>query len=337
PTARRRTCSFTRSCRTCARRKSRSRPMSASPTPESVLRRLEWTVIRRLDGLLHGDYRTLFRGLGLDLADLREYQYHDDVRHIDWNVTARLQTPYVREFNEDREVTAWFLLDLSPSVDFGSEAVKKRGVALDFVTVLARLLTRHGNRVGALFYGDTLDAMVPPRSGRAHVLHILHRMMSRPERSGSGETNLSEFLGKAFQIMTRRSVVFIVSDFISRPGWADPLGQLAQRHELIAVRLFDPLEMNLPDLGLLVIQDAETGEQLFVDTHDKRFRKRFNESALHRETALRSAFRESGVDALELSTGDDLVDAILRFSDLRKRRSQLSAGGGLPQHIAINR
>ena len=120
--------------------------MSASErphNPELVLKRLEWTVIRRLDGLLHGDYRTLFRGFGLDLADLREYQYHDDVRHIDWNVTARLQTPYVREFNEDREVTAWFLLDLSPSVDFGSEAVKKRGVALDFVTVLARLLTRH--------------------------------------------------------------------------------------------------------------------------------------------------------------------------------------------------
>jgi len=305
--------------------------------PERILERLEWTVLRRLDGVLQGDYRTLFRGFGLDLADLREYQYHDDVRYIDWNVTARLSTPYVREYHEDREVTAWFLLDLSPSVDFGSQDVKKRAISIDFVTVLARLLTRHGNRVGALFYGDTLDAMVPPRSGRAHVLHILHRMMSRPERSGSGETNLSEFLGKAFQIMTRRSVVFIVSDFISRPGWADPLGQLAQRHELIAVRLFDPLEMNLPDLGLLVIQDAETGEQLFVDTHDKRFRKRFNEAALHRETALRSAFREAGVDALELSTADDLVDAILRFSDLRKRRSQLSAGGGLPQHIAINR
>src|SRR6478672_5152623 len=199
--------SSTRSCSGFRRPKSRSRRMFGSrrkaepPAPasnvvalpprnaESVLRRLEWTVLRRLDGLLHGDYRTLFRGFGLDLADLREYQYHDDVRHIDWNVTARLQTPYVREFNEDREVTAWFLLDLSPSVDFGSEAVKKRGVALDFVTVLARLLTRHGNRVGALFYGDTLDAVVPPRSGRAHVLHILHRMMSRPERSGSGETN----------------------------------------------------------------------------------------------------------------------------------------------------
>jgi uncharacterized protein (DUF58 family) len=305
--------------------------------PELVLRRLEWTVIRRLDGLLHGDYRTLFRGFGLDLADLREYQYNDDVRHIDWNVTARLQTPYVREFNEDRDVTAWFLLDLSPSVDFGSEAVKKRAVATDFVTVLARLLTRHGNRVGALFYSDTIDTMIPARSGRAHVLHIIDRMMSRPERSTSSETNLSEFLGNAFQIMRRRSVVFVVSDFISRPGWADPLGQLAQRHELIAVRLFDPLEMNLPDLGLLVIQDAETGEQLFVDTHDRRFRARFSEAAERRETALRSAFREAGVDALELSTADDLVDALLRFTDLRKRRSQLAAGGGLPQHIAVSR
>ena len=313
--------------------------MSESPrprNPELVLRRLEWTVIRRLDGLLHGDYRTLFRGFGLDLADLREYQYNDDVRHIDWNVTARLQTPYVREFNEDRDVTAWFLLDLSPSIDFGSEAVKKRAVAIDFVTVLARLLTRHGNRVGALFYGDTLDTMIPARSGRAHVLHIIQRMMSRPERSVSGETNLSEFLGKAFQIMRRRSVVFVVSDFISKPGWADPLGQLAQRHELIAVRLFDPLEMSLPDLGLLVIQDAETGEQLFVDTHDRRFRARFSEAAERRETALRSAFREAAVDALELSTADDLVDALMRFADLRKRRSQLAGGGGLPQHIAVS-
>jgi uncharacterized protein (DUF58 family) len=312
--------------------------MSESPrprNPELVLRRLEWTVIRRLDGLLHGDYRTLFRGFGLDLADLREYQYHDDVRHIDWNVTARLQTPYVREFNEDRDVTAWFLLDLSPSIDFGSEAVKKRAVAIDFVTVLARLLTRHGNRVGALFYSDSIDTMIPPRSGRRHVLHIIDRMMSRPERSASGETNLTEFLGNAFEIMRRRSVVFVVSDFISRPGWADTLGQLAQRHELVAVRLFDPLEMNLPDLGLLVVQDAETGEQLFVDTHDKRFRARFSEAAERRETALRSAFREAGVDALELSTADDLVDALLRFTDLRKRRSQL-ASGGLPPHIAIS-
>jgi uncharacterized protein (DUF58 family) len=299
---------------------------------ENILRRLEWTVIRRLDGLLHGDYQTLFRGFGLDLADLREYQYHDDVRYIDWNVTARLQTPHVRVYNEDREVTAWFLLDLSPSVDFGSH-VKKRSVSTEFITLLARLLTRHGNRVGALFYGDSVDTVIPARSGRRHVLHILHKMLSRPEPSGSRATNLRDFLQSAFRLMRRRSLVFIVSDFISTPGWAEPLAHLAQRHEIVVVRLYDPLEMELPDLGLLVMRDAETGEQLFVDTHDRAFRKRFAAGAERRENELRSAFRQAGVDALELSTDDDLVDAILRFADLRKRRRQLAAGGSLPQHL----
>lgn len=308
--------------------------MSASARdPEHVLRRLEWTVIRRLDGLLHGDYRTLFRGFGLDLADLREYQYHDDVRHIDWNVTARLQTPYVREYNEEREVAAWFLLDLSPSVDFGSQQVRKRSVSAEFVTVLARVLTRHGNRVGALLYGGQVDTVIPARSGRRHVLHLLHAMASRPTLATSNTTNLRDLLLSATQSIKRRSLVFIVSDFISTPGWGPLLGQLAQRHEVIAVRLFDPLEMSLPDMGMLVIQDAETGEQLFVDTHDRGFRKRFAEAAARREIELRAAFRQSGVDALELSTDDDLVDALMRFTDLRKRRSQLAAGGQLPQHL----
>ncbi len=156
--------------------------MSASPRdPERILQRIEWTVIRRLDGLLHGDYRTLFRGFGLDLADLREYQYHDDVRHIDWNVTARLATPYVREYHEDRDLTAWFLVDLSPSLDFGSQAVRKAAVARDFVAVLARALTRHGNRVAAAFYGERMDTVVPASAGRRQVLHILHRMQHRPQ------------------------------------------------------------------------------------------------------------------------------------------------------------
>ena len=308
--------------------------MSASRTPEGILRRLEWTVIRRLDGLLHGDYRTLFRGYGLDLADLREYQYQDDVRHIDWNVTARLQTPYVREFNEEREVAAWFLLDLSPSVDFGSEQVKKRAVSTEFVTVLARLLTRHGNRVGALFYGSDVDAVVPTRSGRRHVLHILHRMLTRPEAKAAAATDLNVLLRTAHDVVRRRCLVFVVSDFISRPGWAETLANLARRHEVIAVRVYDPLERELPDLGLLVIQDSETGEQVFVDTHDRGFRKRFAELAAKREEELRTAFRRAGVDALELATDDDLTDAIMRFADLRKRRSQLATGGAaLPAHI----
>ena len=307
--------------------------MSESRTPEAVLRRLDWTVIRRLDGLLHGDYRTLFRGYGLDLADLREYQYQDDVRHIDWNVTARLQEPYVRTFNEEREVAAWFLLDLSPSVDFGSEKVKKRAVSSEFVTVLARILTRHGNRVGAILYGTEVDAVIPTRSGRRHVLRLLHAMLNRPEATQSAATDLNELLRTAHDVIRKRSLVFVVSDFISRPGWAETLANLALRHEVIAVRLYDPLEMELPDLGLLVIQDSETGEQVFVDTHDRAFRRRFRELAQKREEELRTAFRQAGVDALELATDDDLVDAIMRFADLRKRRSQLASGGGMPQHM----
>ena len=313
--------------------------MSKSPpppaSPEGVLRRLEWTVIRRLDGLLQGDYRTLFRGFGLDLADLREYQYGDDVRHIDWNVTARLQTPYVREYHEDREVTAWFLLDLSSSLDFGSGQVRKRGVSADFVAVLTRILTRHGNKVGALFYGEDVDAVIPARTGRRHVLQILHKMLDRPAAKSNTPTDLGRLLAAGAHMMQRRSLVFVVSDFFSLPGWEQKLGQLAQRHEVVAVRLHDPLEASLPDLGMLVVQDAETGEQIFVDTHDKAFRKRFAAAAERREHTLRAAFRDAGIDALELSTDDDLIDAIRRFADMRKRRSRLSAGGSMPKHLEV--
>jgi uncharacterized protein (DUF58 family) len=300
--------------------------------PERILLRLEWTVIRRLDGLLHGNYRTLFRGSGLDLADLREYTYTDDVRHIDWNVTARMQVPYVREFNEDRDLTAWFLLDLSPSVDFGSRAVSKRSVSCEFVTVLARLLTRHGNPAGAVMYGDRVDAVIPPRRGRRHVLHLLHRMLTRPESPAARTTDLAGFLRAALPMLKRRALVFVVSDFISSPGWAEPLARLARRHEVVAVRLYDPLEMELPDLGLLVLQDAETGEQEWVDTHDRGFRGRFAEAARRHESELRRALAQAGVDCLELSTEERLVEAVLRFAELRKRRGLLS-GGGLPAHL----
>jgi len=306
-------------------------PLDSARSAERALRKLEWTVLRRLDGLLHGDYRTLFRGFGLDLADLREYQYHDDVRHIDWNVTARLDTPYVREYNEDRDVTAWFLLDTSPSVDFGSGEVRKRSVSTDFVAVLARILTRHGNRVGAAFYGDTMDTVVPARGGRRHVLHIMHRMLHRPLPTRAASTNLQEFLRAAFPVMPRRSLVFVVSDFISATPWGPALAQINERHEVIAVRLYDPLEHELPDLGLLTMQDAETGEQVYVDTHDRGFRRRFVKAAEAREARLRAGFRDAGVDVLELSTNDDLADAILRFADLRKRRSHLAAGAVMPR------
>jgi uncharacterized protein (DUF58 family) len=327
-----------------ARRPPGGRPDTALPNDdpggdnaEALLKRLEWTVLRRLDGLLQGDHRTLMRGAGLDLADLREYQHHDDVRHIDWNVTARLQQTYVREFTEDRELSAWFLVDLSASVDFGSNRFTKRRIAREFVAVLARMLTRRGNRVGALVYGTEVDTVLPARGGRIHVLELLQRMAARPAEAAAGSTDLRVLLASAQRYVKRRSTIFVVSDFISVPGWEKTLGQLAQRHEVTAVRLFDPLEMDLPDLGLVTMKDAETGEQLVVDTHDAGFRRRFKAAAERRETGLRQALARAGVDTLELATDDDLVDSILRFSDLKKQRSRLinwsGARFGTPSHV----
>jgi uncharacterized protein (DUF58 family) len=308
--------------------------MSASlRPPEALLTRLEWTVLKRLDGLLHGDYRTLQRGQGLDLADLREYQFHDDVRHIDWNVTARMATPYVREYNEERDLSAWFLLDLSGSVDFGSGQATKSNVSAEFVATLARVLTRHGNRVGALLYGSGVDAIVPARSGRRHVLHLLHVMQGRRASVATGPTRLKELLDAALHMVKRRSLVFVVSDFISEPGWERSLAWLAHRHEVIAVRLTDPFESELPDLGMMVMRDAETGEELTVDTHDRGFRRRFAALAELREAQLRAGLATAGVDTLELATDDDLADAIMRFVDLRRRAAR-NGSGTTPAHLA---
>ena len=303
--------------------------MSESPRkPELVLRRLEWTVIRRLDGVLQGNYRTMFRGSGMDLAGLREYQINDDVRHIDWNVTARLQEPYIRQYHEDREITAWFLLDVSPSVDFGSSTRQKRQVLVEATSVLARVLTRRGNRVGAMFYGDGVDTVIPAKGGRGHVLHIIDRLLKRPVLTQAATTDLGALLEAGFRTIKRRSLVFVLSDFISTPGWEKPLARMAQRHEVLALRLFDPLELEIPDLGLFTMQDSETGEQIFIDTHDRGFRKRFALAAERREVEIQRALQMAGADAIELSTEGDLADELYRFAELRKRRSQLTSGGG---------
>lgn len=292
------------------------------PAPERLLQRLDWKVVHRLDGLLQGDYRTLFYGNGVDFADLREYQPGDDVRYIDWNVTARMNEPYVRQYVEDREITAWFLLDLSPSIDFGTAEAEraKRSVLVDFVSTLARVLTRRGNRVGAVMYGSRIDRTIPAGSGRNHLLRLIDDLLRQPRLSAAGLTDLGSFLEAAYRAIRRRSLVFIVSDFISSPGWERPLHLLAARHEVVAVRLFDPREVELPDVGPVIVEDAETGEQLYVDTHDAGVRRRFGEAAARREAELESAFGRAGVDAIALSTDEDLVAAIVRIAEARRRR-----------------
>ena len=302
----------------------------AQASVEALLRRLEWTVLKRLDGLLQGDYRTLLRGTGVDLADLREYQYGDDVRHIDWNVTARVQQPHVRQFHEDRDLSAWFLLDLSASVHVGSGDDGKLGVSAGFVAALSRVLTRHGNRVGALFYGGgepRVDGVLRPGASRAHVLALLARMRQpRPVvtaavRSQATGTALEDLLHAAEAVVHRRSLVFVVSDFISTPGWEAALGRLARRHDVVAVRLWDPAENVLADLGLVTLEDAETGEQIVVDATDPGFCARYAALAESAEAALNAALQRAGVDTLELAADDDLLEALLRFADLRRRRA----------------
>ena len=298
-----------------------STPTSAL-TPERILQRLDWQVIRRLDGLLQGDYRTLFYGYGVDFADLREYQPEDDIRYIDWNVTARMNTPYIRQYVEDREITAWFLLDLSPSVDFGTVQSLKRTVLIDFVATLARLLTRHGNRVGAMFAsgGGRVERTIPARGGRLQVLRLINDLLKQPRLPKAPFTNLIPLLEAGLHSIKKRSLIFIISDFISAPGWERALSLLNRRHEVLAIRLWDPREVELPDIGPIMMEDAETGEQLYVDTHDRGFRQRFQEAARRREAELNEAFKRSGVDALSLSTEEDLVRAIVRFAALRRQR-----------------
>ena len=289
-------------------------------TPESVLQRLDWKVIRRLDGLLQGDYRSLFYGFGVDFADLREYQPQDDVRYIDWNVTARMDTPYIRQYTEDREISAWFLLDMSPSLDFGTSQTQKRGILIDFVAVLARLLTRHGNRVGALMFGNGIQLTVPARGGRVQVLRLINDMLRQPRLSRAPFTNLTSLLKGALNSIRRRSLIFVVSDFISSPGWESVLALLSQRHEVLAIRLYDPAEMELPDAGMMVMEDSETGDQMYVDTHDKKFRRHFHDAIQKRENHLKESFKRAGVDVMSLSTEDDMVRSIVKFARRRQLR-----------------
>jgi uncharacterized protein (DUF58 family) len=304
-------------------------------TPERVLRRLEWRVIRRLDGRLQGDYRTVFRGNGIDVVDLREYQPGDDLRHIDWNVTARTDVPHVREYVEDREVTAWLLLDRSPSMRFGPVERHKAVVLTEVAATVAQLLARGGNRIGAVLFDTKVEEVIPPAGGRGQVLRILARLMqagqepaqepkrrwrrprAEPPRAG---TSLAVPLRAVLGIARRRSLVVIVSDFISEPGWETGLGLLAQRHDVVAVQVVDPREFELPTVGMIYVEDAETGEQIFLDSADPGFRQRLKAAADTRQGELTGLARQAGVDLFTVSTDEDLVRALARIAELRRRR-----------------
>jgi uncharacterized protein (DUF58 family) len=289
--------------------------------PDRLLRSLEWRVVRRLDGRLQGAYRTVFRGNGIDFDSLREYAPEDDVRHIDWNVTARLDEPFVRQYTQDRDLTAWLVLDQSASMRFGGTAQGKDSVLADLAVCLARLFTRGGNQVGAILYDNRAHRVIPPRTGRGHVLHLTHEITKpTPAYADGSTTDLDAMLRLAAKTARRRSLVFVISDFIADGDWEPALTRLGYRHEVVAVRVVHPVELDLPDLGLVLIEDAETGEQVLADTSDPLFRARLRAEVDAREGAVSASMQRAGVTAHRISTDEDLTAALIDMARRSRRR-----------------
>ncbi|WP_422770946.1 DUF58 domain-containing protein [Plantactinospora sp. WMMC1484] len=298
--------------------------------PDRLLRRLEWRLRRRLDGRLQGGYRTVWQGAGIDVTDLRVYTPEDDVRHIDWNVTARLDEPYVRQYTEDRELTAWLVVDRSASMRFGRprDAVDggtgqgKESVATELAVGLGRLVAQGGNRVGAILYDNGAHRVIPPRTGRDQVLRIAHELLRPQPAAGPGATtDLAAMLRlAATTVARRRSLVFVLSDFIGDPDWERPLTMLTHRHEVVVIRVLDPAELELPDLGLILVEDAETGEQLLVDTSDPLLRGRLTAQVDAREEALAEGMRRAGVELRHVGTDEEALTVLVSMTRRSGRR-----------------
>jgi len=290
-------------------------------TPERILRRLEFKVVRRLDGFLFGDYSGVFYGPSLDLAEVRAYQPGDEIRRIDWNVTARMNEIFVRQYREEKELTAWLLVDLSPSMDFGTVQQFKRQLAVDFAGVAAYIITRHGDKVGAIGFPTRAgQVFVPPRTGRQQALRVVHALTAQPPVAGGGRTDLGDVLRQMQRVLRRRSLIFLISDFHTTGGWETKLAELGRRHDVIGVRVEDPRERLLPDVGGVYFQDPETGHQVWVDTSDRAVRRRYGELVAARDAELHQLARRATVDMLHLSTAGPLVDPLVKFVTLRRRR-----------------
>ena len=288
--------------------------------PDRLLLRLEWRIVRRLDGRLQGDYRTPRRGMGLDLHGLRPYAEGDDARHIDWNATARLDEPQVREFNEDRELTTWLVLDRSASMVVGRPGRAKQDVLVELALILARLLGRSGNRVGAILYDTGTTRIVPPGAGRGQALRIGRELHRGPDNRAAATTDLAAMLD-TIASLARRCLVVVISDFIGTGEWQRPLFRLSHRNEVVALRIVDGADDALPEAGLIVVEDAETGEQILLDSADPWFRARFHDGVEDRGEQLRSGMRRAGVRLHRVDTESDLVETLLEvIAETRRKR-----------------
>ena len=291
----------------------------------SAMRQLEIRTRRRVNDSLAGAYHSVFKGRGMDFDEVREYTPGDEVRTIDWNVTARAGRTFVKKYTEERELTIVLLVDISASGNFGSGAMSKRDLAAELASALAFSAIRNSDKVGLLLYTDRAERYLPPKKGRRHVLRAVRDILYH-EPIGIGTDNVKA-LDIVNHVLHRRAIVFLISDFQSS---GDPIAARAQlrralrqtnrRHDLIAVHIEDPRERELPDVGMLALEDAETGEIVEVDTASAAVRARFKENAVHRSRSLASDFRAEGVDTLQLQTNAPYLPALQRFFKMRARR-----------------
>lgn len=283
------------------------------------IRQIELRTNRLVSETLAGQYHSVFKGQGMNFDEVREYQPGDDVRAIDWNVTARMNHPFIKKFVEERELTVALVVDASGSRDFGSVNRMKGEMAAEVSALLAFSAIKNNDRVGLLQFSDGIEKFVPARKGRKHVLRVIRELLyAAPESRG---TDIAGALDYAMKVFSRRSVMFLISDFLSE-GYERAVRRAAKRHDLVAIVTGDPREETLPSLGLLEVADAETGETLVIDTSDPRLRKEFSARAAARRENRKRFFRSSGIDFIELTTEKPYDVPLVRFFEARARRAR---------------
>ena len=288
--------------------------------PREILkqvRRLEITTRGMVNNVFSGEYHSVFKGRGMDFAEVREYQYGDDVRSIDWNVTARVGRPYVKVFEEERELTVMLAVDVSASGNFGSFERMKGEIAVEICALIAFSAIKNNDKVGLILFSNRIEKFVPPRKGRSHVLRVLRELLYfEPEGRG---TDIGMALEYLMRVTRRRSVVFLVSDFLAS-GYQRPLQITAQRHDVVAVQMIDQREVELPPIGLIELEDAESGEHLLLDTSNSAFRQAFEREVEQTRSKLEQMFRKQNIDWIEIRTDRPYFDPLVRFFRDRARR-----------------
>jgi len=294
---------------------------------EEIIRRLTLDITRRLDGMLHGDFMGIVPGRGSEPGEARAYAPGDDVRHIDWNVTARMQDPYLRETIADRELETWMLVDRSAGLDFGTASCEKRDLVLAAAAGVGLLTARGGNRVGAVMLrGDQVTTM-PPRQGRRSLLGVLDRILASPREDGTGVSDLDAGMRRIAAVAPRRGLVVVISDFLSEPDtWRNALGSLALRHSVLCVETIDPRDVDLPAVGMLQFVDPATGRVREVNTDDKALRERYAVAAAEQRATIAAAIRGAGADHLVLRTDGDWLLDLAHHVTRRRHRAEMTAG-----------